>query len=112
MVKKRTLYNLTIQFTISALILCVSKQQSKGKTEGNYEESQFSQASVSFKISNLLICFCSFDLSCPILEKDNFMLLSCLIKLRSFITVFVSIRYSESARNSVHILSTLEHRIM
>ena len=24
------------------------------------------------KISNLLICFCGFDLSCPILENDNF----------------------------------------
>ena len=24
------------------------------------------------KISNLLICFCRFDFSCPILEKDNF----------------------------------------
>ena len=24
------------------------------------------------KISNLLICFCSFDLSCPILEQNNF----------------------------------------
>ena len=32
----------------------------------------FSQATISFKISNFLICFCSFDLSCPILEKDNF----------------------------------------
>ena len=30
----------------------------------------FNQAAVSNKISNLLICFCSFDLSCPILEKD------------------------------------------
>ena len=31
------------------------------------------------------ICFCSFDLSCPILEKDNFIqnsitVLSCLVK--------------------------------
>ena len=32
----------------------------------------FCQPSVSIKISNLLICFCSFDLSCPILEKDNY----------------------------------------
>ena len=44
-----------------------------------------SQAAISFKISNLLICFCSFDLSCPILGKDNFIenlyiVLSCLIK--------------------------------
>ena len=28
---------------------------------------------VAMNISNFLICFCSFDLSCPILEKDNFM---------------------------------------
>ena len=44
----------------------------------------FSQAAVSVKISNLLSCFCSFDLSCSILEIDNFMknlyiVLSCLI---------------------------------
>ena len=26
------------------------------------------QAAISIKISNLLISFCSFDLSCPILE--------------------------------------------
>ena len=44
-----------------------------------------SQASVTVKINNLLICFCSFDLFCPILEKDNFIenvyiVLSCLIK--------------------------------
>ena len=31
----------------------------------------FSQASISLKISDLFICFCSFDLSCTILEKDN-----------------------------------------
>ena len=30
------------------------------------------QASISVKIGNLLNCFCSFDFSCPILEKDNF----------------------------------------
>ena len=43
------------------------------------------QAAVVIKISNLVICFCSFDLSCPILEKDSFIenvyfVLSCLIK--------------------------------
>ena len=32
----------------------------------------FYLAAVAIKISNLLICFCSFDLSCPILEKDIF----------------------------------------
>ena len=32
----------------------------------------FSQAAISNKTSNFLICFCSFDLSCPILEKDKF----------------------------------------
>ena len=31
----------------------------------------FSQATISIKISNLLICFCSFDLFCPILEKER-----------------------------------------
>ena len=56
----------------------------------------FSQAAVSIKISNLLICFCSFDQSCPMLEKDNFIdnlciVLCCLIKYRSFLTLFVSI---------------------
>ena len=30
------------------------------------------QAAIAIKISNLLICFCRFDLSCPILEKDSF----------------------------------------
>ena len=30
-----------------------------------------SEAAISIKISNLLICFCSFDVFCPILEKDN-----------------------------------------
>ena len=45
----------------------------------------FYQTAVEVKISNLLICFCSFELSCPILEKDNFIeciyiVLSCFIK--------------------------------
>ena len=31
----------------------------------------FFQAAVSVKISNLLVCFCSFDLSCPTLEKSK-----------------------------------------
>ena len=44
-----------------------------------------SWATVSVKISNILICFCSFDLSCPIFKKDIFyrkiyIVLSCLIK--------------------------------
>ena len=43
----------------------------------------------SVNISNLLICFCSFELSCPIFEKDNsiedlYIVLSCLIKYCSF----------------------------
>ena len=45
----------------------------------------FYQAVIAIKISNLLICFCSFDLSCAILEKESFIkkmyiVLSCLIK--------------------------------
>ena len=48
----------------------------------------FSQAAISVNISNLLICVCSFDLSCPILEKENFIeifyiVLSCLVLLNS-----------------------------
>ena len=44
----------------------------------------------------LIVCFCSFDLFCPILEKGNFIehlyiVLSCLIKEHSFLTLFVSI---------------------
>ena len=45
----------------------------------------FFKSAVAIKLSNLLICFCSFDLFCPILEKDSFIeklyiVLSCLIK--------------------------------
>ena len=46
----------------------------------------FHQAAVSRKISNLLICFCSLNLSCPILEKDNFienMYIECIVLLNS-----------------------------
>ena len=44
-----------------------------------------SQAAISVKISNLVICFCSFGLSCPILENDNiienlYIVSSCFIK--------------------------------
>ena len=53
---------------------------------------------VAIKISNLLICFCGFDLSCPILEKDKFIenvlyLLYCPVSLNSvlFLTLFVLI---------------------
>ena len=43
------------------------------------------QAAVTVKISILLICFCSFDLFCPLLEKNSFIknnytALSCPIK--------------------------------
>ena len=56
----------------------------------------FSQAAISIKISNLFIGFCSFDLSCPTFEKDNFIemfyiILSCLIKKHSLLTLFGSI---------------------
>ena len=42
------------------------------------------QAAIAIKISNLLICFCSFDLSCSILEKHIliehlYIVLSCLM---------------------------------
>ena len=35
------------------------------------------QVAFSVKISNLLICFHSFNLSCPILEKDSFVKILC-----------------------------------
>ena len=43
------------------------------------------QAAIAFEIRILLICFCSFELSGPILEKDSFIenvyiALSCLIQ--------------------------------
>ena len=33
---------------------------------------QDNTAVISVKISNSLVCFCNFNLCCPILEKDNF----------------------------------------
>ena len=44
----------------------------------------FYQTAVSIKISNLLICFSSF-LSCPILEKDNF------IEIAFFVSIFIMV---------------------
>ena len=54
----------------------------------------FSQAAVSFKISNL-ICFCSFDLSCPIREKKKifllkFVILYCLVLLTARVLLYAS----------------------
>ena len=48
----------------------------------------FYKAAVAIKISNLLICFCSFELTCPKLEKyifieNLYIVLSCLIILKS-----------------------------
>ena len=44
---------------------------------------------LSIKIYNFCVCFCSFELSCSILEKDNFIvnvytILSCVIKEHSY----------------------------
>ena len=52
---------------------------------GQLLSGHFSKAAISIKISILLINFCSFDLFCAILEKDNFIeilyiVLSCPIK--------------------------------
>ena len=38
----------------------------------SYDHSKESMFAVSVKISNLLICFSSFDLSCSILEINKF----------------------------------------
>ena len=37
------------------------------------------QAALSIAITNLLVCFCSFDFSCPVLEKDNFVKHLCIV---------------------------------
>ena len=50
------------------------------------------KAAISVKISNLLICFCSFYLPCLILEKDNFikhMYIVVLLNSVLFLTLFV-----------------------
>ena len=39
----------------------------------------FYQTAVAIKRSNLLICFCSFDLSYPILQKDIFIKNVCIV---------------------------------
>ena len=67
----------------------------------------FSYAAVSIKISNIHISFSSFDMSCLILEKDNnfienlYIVLSCLVKYCSFLTLFVSILFRTLAVLSV-----------
>ena len=43
----------------------------------------FSQAA-SVKINNLLTCFCRFDLSYPILEKENFIEIVLLLLLETY----------------------------
>ena len=63
-----------------------------------YMKHQFSEIAISNKISNLLICFYNFDLSCPILEKYTFIenlytVLSRVIKWCSFLTLIVSIYF-------------------
>ena len=43
----------------------------------------FDQAAVMIEVSILLLCFCSFDLFCPLLDKDisieNLYILYCLV---------------------------------
>ena len=63
---KRTLFNKTKQYNIqivSKIILF------------NYSTSTI----LSIKISYFRICFCTFDLSCSILEKDNFIENVCIV---------------------------------
>ena len=56
-----------VVFLLSLSILCTSSSYVIFLHHFN-----FSQATVSVKISNFIICFCSFDLSHSLLEKDNF----------------------------------------
>ena len=67
----------------------------------------FYQAIVAIKISNFLICFCSFELFCPILEKDNFienvyLVLSCLNK---YLPVNAVVQFSAIFSKLVHAFS-------
>ena len=45
----------------------------------------FIQATVSIKLSKFVICFCSFYLSCPILEKENYIEFFYCIALSCFV---------------------------
>ena len=45
------------------------------------------QVAVTVEISILLICFCSFDLFCPLLDKDSFI-------ENLYIALFCPIKYS------------------
>ena len=74
---KITIFNKTRQYNTNFLYFNVSREIKIKETN--------KKATASFKISNLLICLFSFDLSCPILEQDNvieilYIVLSCLIK--------------------------------
>ena len=67
--------------------------------------------------SILLTCFCSFDLICPLLEKDNFIeicILHCLIALNSilFKPLFVSIHFRTPAVLLVFLLLGFKTKII
>ena len=63
----------------------------------------FYQAAVAIKICNLLICFCSFDLSCPTLEKDSYIekVLSCLVALFFKSCLFQSTNITAKNNNKI-----------
>ena len=72
-------------FSCYCFILAKNKKTAKNMTNFMLKNKHYCQAAFSIKISKLLICFCIFDLSCPIHEKDTFIenlyiVLSCLIK--------------------------------
>ena len=61
-----------------------SKGQNKSKLQKQISNISV-QAAITVEISILLICFCSFDLFCPLLDKDisienMYFVLSCPIK--------------------------------
>ena len=77
MKQDKTIHDFSIKLSLSGL------GQDKSKLQKQIRN--FYQAAVAIKINNLLICFCIFDLSSPIPEKDSFIenvhiVLSCLIK--------------------------------
>ena len=65
------LFNRTRQYNIKYFNTIFNKSIRQDKTRQDKTKLQ-NKIAISIKISNLLICLCSFDLSCPIFEKDNF----------------------------------------
>ena len=84
-------FNLSKQWYLSMIIVVVIETNEVKKNLYLIKQ-DFFVCFISVKISDLLIGFCSFDFSCPILETENVITnctLSCLIKEHSLLTLLV-----------------------